>query len=213
MSLTENISESLFNLSNSAFWGWLSTESQPQNPEFRNNLDNFHPCRPSWNASECGITSGPALFATIKAILMDGILIIEIYICDPLNWTMDQSKGLHLTFKLDRWLHHSRNGSNILKNTRLWIGLEGEIPSFCSITYYTSITHYTSITQFCSVTQHCSITHSPFQLHNTAQKHTVLLNDTILLNNTPVLTNIILLKYTKLLNLHYIYCSNIQIAQ
>ena len=27
---------------NSAFWGWLSTESQPQNPEFRNNPENFH---------------------------------------------------------------------------------------------------------------------------------------------------------------------------
>ena len=27
------------NLPNSAFW-----ESQPQNPEFRNNPDNFHPC-------------------------------------------------------------------------------------------------------------------------------------------------------------------------
>ena len=32
------------NLPNSGFWGWLSTESQPQNPEFRNNPENFHPC-------------------------------------------------------------------------------------------------------------------------------------------------------------------------
>ena len=31
-------------LQNSAFWGWLSMESQPQNPEFRNNPENFHPC-------------------------------------------------------------------------------------------------------------------------------------------------------------------------
>ena len=31
-------------LPNSAFWGWLSMESQPQNPEFRNNPENFHPC-------------------------------------------------------------------------------------------------------------------------------------------------------------------------
>ena len=31
------------NLPNSAFWGWLSMESQPQNPEFRINPENFHP--------------------------------------------------------------------------------------------------------------------------------------------------------------------------
>ena len=33
-----------YNSSNSPFWGWLSMESQPQNPEFRNNPENFHPC-------------------------------------------------------------------------------------------------------------------------------------------------------------------------
>ena len=33
-----------YNLLNSAFWGWLSMESQPQNPEFRINPENFHPC-------------------------------------------------------------------------------------------------------------------------------------------------------------------------
>ena len=32
------------NLPNSAFWGLLSFESQPQNREFRNNPVNFHPC-------------------------------------------------------------------------------------------------------------------------------------------------------------------------
>ena len=32
------------NLPNSAFWGCLSTESQPQNPEFRNSPENFLPC-------------------------------------------------------------------------------------------------------------------------------------------------------------------------
>ena len=30
---------------NSAFLGSLSMESQPQNPEFRNNPENFHPCK------------------------------------------------------------------------------------------------------------------------------------------------------------------------
>ena len=35
---------SYHNLHNSAFWGWLSIESQPQNPEFRINPENFHPC-------------------------------------------------------------------------------------------------------------------------------------------------------------------------
>ena len=29
---------------NSALWGCLSVESQPQIPEFRNNRENFHPC-------------------------------------------------------------------------------------------------------------------------------------------------------------------------
>ena len=29
---------------NSEFWGWLSMESQPQNSEFRNIPENFHPC-------------------------------------------------------------------------------------------------------------------------------------------------------------------------
>ena len=40
---------SYYNLTNSAFWGWLSTESQPQNPEFRIDLENFHPCTPILN--------------------------------------------------------------------------------------------------------------------------------------------------------------------
>ena len=31
------------NKANSAFWGGLSKESQSQNPEFRNNPENFHP--------------------------------------------------------------------------------------------------------------------------------------------------------------------------
>ena len=31
------------NLPNSAFWGWLSMESQPQNPEFRINLEHYLP--------------------------------------------------------------------------------------------------------------------------------------------------------------------------
>ena len=35
--------KSYYNLPNSAFWGWLSVESQPKNPEFSNNLENFHP--------------------------------------------------------------------------------------------------------------------------------------------------------------------------
>ena len=38
---------SYYGLLNSAFWGWLSVESQPQNPEFRNNRENFHPCNSS----------------------------------------------------------------------------------------------------------------------------------------------------------------------
>ena len=29
----------------SGFWGQLSVESQPQNPEFRNNPEKFHPMR------------------------------------------------------------------------------------------------------------------------------------------------------------------------
>ena len=35
------------NLPNSAFCGILSMESQPQNPEFRKNPENFHPCMKS----------------------------------------------------------------------------------------------------------------------------------------------------------------------
>ena len=37
---------SYWNLPNSVFLGWLSVESQPQNPEFRNNPENFHPYTP-----------------------------------------------------------------------------------------------------------------------------------------------------------------------
>ena len=33
-----------YDLPNLAFWGWLSTESQSQNPEFRNNPEKFRPC-------------------------------------------------------------------------------------------------------------------------------------------------------------------------
>ena len=36
--------ETYSNSSNLAFWGWLSRESQPQNPEFRNNPESLHPC-------------------------------------------------------------------------------------------------------------------------------------------------------------------------
>ena len=39
---TENKLEKLYNLLNSAFW--VSVESQPQNPELRNNPENFYPC-------------------------------------------------------------------------------------------------------------------------------------------------------------------------
>ena len=35
---------SFLNLSKSAFWGWLPVESQPQNSDFRNNTEKFHPC-------------------------------------------------------------------------------------------------------------------------------------------------------------------------
>ena len=35
---------SYYNLPNSAFWGLLSMESQPQNPEFWIIYENFHPC-------------------------------------------------------------------------------------------------------------------------------------------------------------------------
>ena len=41
----QNINQrTYYNLPNSVFWCWLSMESQPQNPEFRNNPENFHPC-------------------------------------------------------------------------------------------------------------------------------------------------------------------------
>ena len=40
--------EPLRSLLNSAFWGWLSMESQPQNPEFRIDPENFHPCNIKW---------------------------------------------------------------------------------------------------------------------------------------------------------------------
>ena len=46
-------------------------ESQPQNPEFRNNLENFHPCRTGWTILVVNLTrnicvklfefSGPAV--------------------------------------------------------------------------------------------------------------------------------------------------------
>ena len=38
-----------YNLPNSAFWGWLSLENRPQNPEFRNNPENFHPYICQWS--------------------------------------------------------------------------------------------------------------------------------------------------------------------
>ena len=33
-----------YNLPNSVFWGRLSMENQPKNPEFKNNPEKFHPC-------------------------------------------------------------------------------------------------------------------------------------------------------------------------
>ena len=54
------------NLPNSAFWGWLSTESQPQNPEFRINPENVHPWvyvhyRPASERTFKWVDSGPLL--------------------------------------------------------------------------------------------------------------------------------------------------------
>ena len=43
-----------YNLLNSAFWGWLSIESQPQNLEFRNNPETFT------HANMAALTKGPA---------------------------------------------------------------------------------------------------------------------------------------------------------
>ena len=40
---------SYYDLPNSAFWGGLSVESQPENPEFRNNPENFHQCISRWH--------------------------------------------------------------------------------------------------------------------------------------------------------------------
>ena len=40
---------SYYDTPNSAIWGRLSVESQPQNPEFRNNPENFHPWRSPCN--------------------------------------------------------------------------------------------------------------------------------------------------------------------
>ena len=39
-----SLKKNYYNFPNSIFWGWLSMESQPQNPDFRNNPENFHPC-------------------------------------------------------------------------------------------------------------------------------------------------------------------------
>ena len=41
---------SYFNLLNSAFWGWLSIESQPQNPELRINPEKFHIWQYHWHS-------------------------------------------------------------------------------------------------------------------------------------------------------------------
>ena len=48
-------------------------ESQPQNPEFRNNPENFHPCRSSliWVHSVCNI--GDQRKLTLKAPIMTAV--------------------------------------------------------------------------------------------------------------------------------------------
>ena len=40
---TNKLIRGFYNMPSSAFWGCLSMESQPQNPEFRINPENFHP--------------------------------------------------------------------------------------------------------------------------------------------------------------------------
>ena len=53
--------KSYYYLQISAFWGWLYVGIQPQNPEFRNNPENFQPCtyvistKVSWTGSFCFI--------------------------------------------------------------------------------------------------------------------------------------------------------------
>ena len=53
---------SYYNLPNSAFGGWRSIESQPQNPEFRINPENFHPCCYKYQDNELIIWAGQIVF-------------------------------------------------------------------------------------------------------------------------------------------------------
>ena len=59
---------SYFNMHNSGFWGWLSIESQPQNPEFRINPETFHPCTGQGDLSHLEYDS-TSLCSTVKAFI------------------------------------------------------------------------------------------------------------------------------------------------
>ena len=57
-----------YEIPNSAFWGWLSMESQPQNPEFRITPENFHPCIYSLSDVLINYTRAPSSNLPIKIL-------------------------------------------------------------------------------------------------------------------------------------------------
>ena len=115
MNWVERIFKSCYYLLNSAFWGWFSMESQPQNPDFWNNPENFHPwvsavfaaiawfiCwrqHTSWRVCDCSPIWG-GNFGDSWWIIGPGCpwhLYLQIIVMVYLLYSADLSKGLWIT--------------------------------------------------------------------------------------------------------------------
>ena len=74
-------------LHNSVIWGWLSMESQPHDPELRNNPENVYPCNEYHNKClHCEVRKIMPLFA-VKSILFRAMIQIYDYHTDLLKLT------------------------------------------------------------------------------------------------------------------------------
>ena len=93
---------SSYNLPNSGFWSWLSMESQPQNPEFRINAENFHPCIMLLKIFKHNLslfildTNKQVLWQTVKTQMKCHKMWHFIRVCTVCEETQKQSSGTEI---------------------------------------------------------------------------------------------------------------------
>ena len=110
---------SYYNLLNSAFWGWLSMESQPQNPEFRINPENLHPCFSDVNNKDLHmhiVSSAHLLFTFLWTLILHP----SMSICDfSETFLVPNSNDCFLSYVV-QWFVAYTDGSSPSPPTTPW---------------------------------------------------------------------------------------------